>query len=176
MAPYQFKREPLTTDEANRLANACKNAQERLVIWTLLDTGLRAGELASLKRDQVDWQDHRLRIYGKGGPYGKKSKRRVVPMSERVRPLLESHFVGNDTFGISKRTIERLVKRVANRAAITREVVPHVLRHTFSVTAIQKGISLPALQRLLGHDHLTTTEIYLDLSPEHVIAEFHEKW
>jgi integrase/recombinase XerD len=47
---------------------------------------------------------------------------------------------------------------------IRRPVTPHVLRHTFSVTAIQKGISLPALQRLLGHDRLTTTEIYLTIS------------
>jgi len=44
------------------------------------------------------------------------------------------------------------------------------------VTAVQKGISLPALQRLLGHDHLATTEIYLNLSPEHVIQEFNAKW
>lgn len=48
---------------------------------------------------------------------------------------------------------------------IRRPVTMYVLRHTFSVTAIQKGISLPALQRLLGHDRLTTTEIYLNLSP-----------
>jgi site-specific recombinase XerD len=45
-----------------------------------------------------------------------------------------------------------------------------------AVTAIQKGISLPALQRLLGHDRLTTTEIYLNLSPEEVVREFREKW
>jgi integrase/recombinase XerD len=51
-----------------------------------------------------------------------------------------------------------------------------VLRHTFAVTAIQKGISLPALQRLLGHDRLTTAEIYLNLSPEDVVREFWEKW
>jgi site-specific recombinase XerD len=55
-------------------------------------------------------------------------------------------------------------------------VTPHVLRHTFAVTAVQKGISLPALQRLLGHDRLTTTEIYLNLSPEEVVREFREKW
>jgi integrase/recombinase XerD len=59
---------------------------------------------------------------------------------------------------------------------IRRPVTPHVLRHTFAVTAVQKGISLPALQRLLGHDRLTTTEIYLNLSPEDVIREFHQKW
>jgi integrase/recombinase XerD len=68
------------------------------------------------------------------------------------------------------------VTRVLNRARIRRPVTPHVLRHTFSVTAIQKGISLPALQRLLGHDRLTTTEIYLNLSPEDVIREFRAKW
>jgi integrase/recombinase XerD len=45
-----------------------------------------------------------------------------------------------------------------------------------TVTAVQKGISLPALQRLLGHDRLATTEIYLNLSPEEVIREFREKW
>ena len=53
--------------------------------------------------------------------------------------------------------------------------VTHVLRHTVSVTAIQKGISLPALQRLLGHDRLTTTEIDLNLSPEEVLREFRAK-
>ncbi|MHC4270387.1 MAG: tyrosine-type recombinase/integrase [Planctomycetota bacterium] len=51
-----------------------------------------------------------------------------------------------------------------------------MLRHTFSVTAVQKGLSLPSLQRILGHDHLTTTEIYLNLSPEDVVREFNEKW
>ncbi len=69
-----------------------------------------------------------------------------------------------------------MLKRLANRARISRKVSPHVLRHTFAVTAIQKGISLPTLQRLLGHDTLQTTEIYLNLSPEHVVEEFQQKW
>jgi integrase len=55
-------------------------------------------------------------------------------------------------------------------------VTPHALRHTFSVMAIPKGISLLALQRLLGHDRLTTTEIYLNLSSEEAVREFREKW
>jgi integrase/recombinase XerD len=74
------------------------------------------------------------------------------------------------------RTLQRVVARFANRANISRKVSPHVLRHTFSVTAVKKGISLPAVQRLLGQDHLATTEIYLNLSPEHVIREFIDKW
>ena len=77
---------------------------------------------------------------------------------------------------MTARTIQRVITTVANRARLTRRVSPHVLRHTFAVTAIQKSISLPALQRLLGHDRLTTTEIYLNLSPEDVLREFREKW
>ena len=65
--PYQYKREPLTPDEANRLAAACQTYQERLIVWTLLDTGLRVAELANLTREHIDWQQHRLMIYGKGG-------------------------------------------------------------------------------------------------------------
>jgi integrase/recombinase XerD len=61
-------------------------------------------------------------------------------------------------------------------AHVRRPVTPHVLRHTVAVTAVQKGISLPVLQRLLGHDRLATTGIYLNLSPEKVVREFREKW
>jgi integrase/recombinase XerD len=174
--PYQFKREPLTQDEAARLVNACQSHTEKLVTWTLLDTGLRVSELATLKKENIDWQGHRLMVYGKGGPYGSQTKRRVIPLSSRVQPLLEGHFALHDTLGLAPRTIQVLVKRIANRAHVSRIISPHVLRHTFAVTAIQKGISLPALQRLLGHDRLTTTEIYLNLSPEDVIREFREKW
>ena len=108
-------------------------------------------------------------VYGKGGPFGTKSKRRVIPLAARIQPLIEGYFALHETFRFSTRTIQRMLKRVANRARISRTVSPHVLRHTFAVTAIQKGISLPALQRLLGHDTLLTTEIYLNLSPDHVV-------
>jgi integrase/recombinase XerD len=67
--PYQFKREPLTHDETNRLGHVCSTHQEKLVVLTLLDTGLRVSELAELTRENLDWQMHRLMIYGKGGPY-----------------------------------------------------------------------------------------------------------
>jgi integrase/recombinase XerD len=174
--PYQYKREPLTPDESNRLSNACENHREKLVVWSLLDTGLRVSELAKLTKDNIDWQSHRLTIYGKGGPYGSKSKRRILMLTPRIQPLIEGHFAIHETLGIGARSIQLMLRRLANRAKISRPVTPHVLRHTFAVAAVQKGISLPALQRLLGHDRLTTTEIYLNLSPEDVMREFREKW
>jgi len=77
--------------------------------------------------------------------------------------LLEGHLSLHDDTGIGVRTIQRLVKEIANRAHIRRTVTPHVLRHTFAVTCIQKGISTRALQEIMGHDRLATTEIYLNL-------------
>ena len=56
--PYQFKREPLLPEEATHLAQACQTVREKLVIWTLLDTGLWVAELANLRKDHIDWQGH----------------------------------------------------------------------------------------------------------------------
>jgi len=173
---YQYKREPLNNDEVDKLTNACNTFREKFVIWTLLDTGLRLSEFADLKKENIQWQERRLVIYGKGGPYGKKTKRRIIPMTDRVRRLIEYHFAENNNTGMSKRTIERMVKRAADKAGIAKPVSPHVLRHTFSVNCIKKGISTRALQSLLGHDRLATTEIYLNLSPEDAIREFLNKW
>jgi len=173
---YQYKREPLDDDEVDRLTNACDTFREKFVVWTLLDTGLRLSEFADLKKDNIQWQEKRLVIYGKGGPYGKKTKRRIIPMTERVRRLLEYHFAENNNTRMVKRTVARIVKKVAGKAGISKPVSPHVLRHTFSVNCIKKGISTRALQTLLGHDRLTTTELYLNLSPEDAIREFLNKW
>ena len=89
---HQYVREPLTADESDRLSNACETPTEQLVVWTLLDTGLRVSELCGLTAKNVLWQQRQLRIKGKGGHHGKKTKVRVVPMSNRVRALLEHHF------------------------------------------------------------------------------------
>jgi integrase/recombinase XerD len=173
---YQYKREPLYADEADRMMNACDSYEERLVVWLLLETGLRVSELSSLTRENVQWQEGRLTIYGKGGPYGKKSKRRIVPLSERARRLIDYHFTDYETLGLETWTIQRLVKKVANRAKISKKITPHVLRHTFAVNCIKRGINIRALMTLLGHDNLNTTMRYLNLSPEDAIAEFRNKW
>ncbi len=174
--PYQYVREPLNTEEADLLANACQETNEKLIIWTLLDTGLRVSELCALTPGNILWQQHALRINGKGGPYGKQTKKRVVPMSGRVHALLEPYFTLHDKWFVGERQVQKIVKQIANRAQITRTVTPHVLRHTFATLALQKGISLATVQKMLGHDHLATTAIYLNLTESHVIEEYQNKW
>jgi len=173
---YQYKREPLDARQMDLLVNACQDLREKFVIWTLLDTGMRVSELAHLSRSNIQWQERRIVVFGKGGPYGAQSKRRVVPMTPRVKAVLESMLALQDTPGMSTRTIQRIVKKVANRAGIAKPVTPHVLRHTFAIQCIQRGISTRALQQFLGHDHLQTTEIYLNLSPEAALEEWRRKW
>ena len=173
---HQFVREPLRAEEADRLANACRSPEEKLIVWTLLDTGLRVSELCALTLDNVQWQQRALRVAGKGGPHGTRGKQRVVPLSARVRALLEPYFALNDRWFVGARQAQKIVKRVANRAQLTREVTPHVLRHTWATLALQKGISLAAVQKILGHDRLTTTAIYLNLTDGHVLDEFEAKW
>ena len=173
---YQYVREPLTDELTDQLINACSTMQDKLILYPLLDCGLRVSELCSLKADQIQWQQRAMRIKGKGGPYGKKTKKRVVPMSPRVRAIFEPYFALHDKFPIGTRQTQKIVKVIANRAKITQDVTPHVLRHTFACIYIQKGGSLAGLKKILGHDRLTTTEIYLNLTDQHVVEEYERKW
>ena len=173
---YQYVREPLTQEDADRLANACSTMQEKLIVWPLLDCGLRVSELCGLTPNQIQWQQRCMRIKGKGGPHGKKSKSRVVPMSVRVRTIFEPYFALNDDFPVGPRQVQKTVKAIANRAGITAAVTPHILRHSFATLFLQKGGSLAALKKILGHDRLTTTEIYLNLTDQHIVEEYERKW
>ena len=92
-----------------------------------------------------------------------------------ARRLLEIHFATNDGLGFSTRTAQRIVKQVANRAMITKPVTPHVLRHSFAVNCVKQGVISASLKKILGHDRLETTEIYLNICPEDALAEFFQK-
>jgi integrase/recombinase XerD len=122
------------------------------------------------------WQQKSLRVSGKGGPFGKMSKKRIVPLSPRIRALLEPYFAVNDKWFVGKRRSQKIVTEVANKARISSPVSAHVLRHTFAVLALQKGISIAALSKILGHENIAYTAIYLNLTPGHVCEEFHNKW
>ena len=112
-------------------------------------TGLRVSELANLIPDRILWQEKRIMVYGKGGPYGKKTKRRIVPLTDRTKKLLEIQFASQNEIGLSTRTIQRIITRLANKAMITKKVTPRVLRHTFAVRCIQdEKVILPIAQFL----------------------------
>jgi len=108
-------REPLTAEESDRLSNAYETLTERLAVWTVLHTGLCVGELCDLTPKNVLWQERQLRFKRKGGPNGKKTNVRAVPMSNRVRALMEHHFALEKAFPVETRRAQDIVKAVANR-------------------------------------------------------------
>jgi len=165
-----YKREPLEEDEILALRKSCKNFDEELVINLLLETGMRVSELAYLKEENVSWQRNCVTLIGKG------SKRRVIPLSSLAKFYLTQCFSQSSTFPLAVRTIQKYVKVVADKARIRKTVSPHVLRHTFAVCYLHKGGNLRALQSILGHSSITTTDIYLNYSGERVIQDFQRIW
>jgi len=166
----EYKREPLEEDEMLALRKACTFFEEELIINVLLDTGMRVSELANLKEENISWQRHCITLIGKG------NKRRIIPMSKRVRLLLLDCFSHKNTkFPLAMRTIQKYVKIIADRARIKKPVSPHVLRHTFAVTYLHRGGNLRALQAILGHSSITT-DIYLNYSGKRVIDDFQRIW
>lgn len=162
-------REPLTRAEVNALLSVERvGVRAQLAVALLLDTGLRVAEAAQLVPATIDWQARRATVIGKGG------KRRVVPLTPRVHELLQRWFALHE-YMPARRTLQKDVARVARAAGIRRPVSPHVLRHTFAVLALQNGVSLASVQKLLGHAHLTTTEIYLNVSNEEAIREYTQR-
>ncbi len=173
--PYQYVREPLTADESDRLSKACETPIERLVVWTLLDTGLRVGELCDLTRKNVLWQQRQLRFKGKGGPNGKKTKVRVVPMSNRVRALLAPLRAGE---GVPCQDAARPGHRQGggqpsgdHQGSEPAGAAAHIRQD-----GLAEGDQPADGAKILGHDSLQTTAIYLNFTDVHIQDEFERKW
>jgi len=173
---YNFRRKPLSYEEQDKLINACETKKEKLLVWGLLETGLRISEFCKLTPQNFRWQEGIICVDGKGGKYGKMSKTRVIPLTSTARRIFSEYFSWNNKMPFGTRRAQQLLKQIADRAGIMTPVTPHILRHTFAVRCIEKGISTRSLQAVLGHDSLMTTEIYLNISPETVKKEFREKW
>lgn len=167
---FEYHREPLEDNEIAALKKSCKTFEEALLINVFLDTGIRVGELAYLKDEDIDWKRNCLKVSSKG------SKKRTIPMSNEVRFFLTKHFSNKQNLQLSCRTIQRIVQGVAKRARIQKPISPHVLRHTFAVSYLHKGGNSRALQELLGHRSIKTTDIYLNYSDNRVQEDFERIW
>ena len=185
----------LTTDEIGRLLAApvggdAISLRDRAILELFYSSGLRVSELGGITLQQIDLKDGFLRVFGKG------SKERVVPIGGRACEALEtyltaarSHFVkptktGSAVFlsergtAISRKMLWVLVKKYAKRAGIEKPVKPHLLRHSFATHLLSGGADLRAIQEMLGHANLATTQIYTAVEEKRLIdqhAKFHPR-
>jgi len=180
--PRQEKRLPavLTADDAQRLMNAPTATAEapnktklrdHAVLETLYSTGIRASELVGMNLDDINSHDRLIRIRGKG------RKERIVPIGAVALAAItaytghrtknvESAAVFNGPGGkrLTARTVQRILANYRTQLGLPQKASPHTLRHSFATHLLESGADLRAIQELLGHASLSTTQRYTHLN------------
>ncbi len=163
----------LEWSDVERLIEASRDYVDLIAVALMAESGLRASELLSLRVVDIDFNSGIARVTGKYG------KQRIVVLGPLSRAILAGYIVGsrlnpNDRLiNMSYQALYKRLKKLAIIAGIDpNKVRPHVLRHTFATEAIKRGMSLPALQKLLGHSDLKITQVYLHLTNEDVKREY----
>lgn len=180
-APRQGRHLPniLTVDEINSLIEAIPPGpaalRNRAIIETLYGCGLRVSELVDLTLDKLYLAEGYVMVTGKG------SKERVVPISPIAAELIGEYaagprgdimprrgeenivFLNNRGTRLTRQMIFTIIRRLALGAGIVKTISPHTLRHSFATHLLEGGANLRAIQQMLGHESIATTEIYLNL-------------
>lgn len=151
--------------------STCDGQRNRAILETLYSCGLRVSELTDLRISNLFEKEHYILVYGKG------RKQRIVPISESalneihnyfqfryeldVKPGFQDHvFLNRFGRALSRMMVFNIVKRYAQEAGVQKEISPHTLRHTFATHLLEGGANLRAIQMMLGHEQISTTEIY----------------
>jgi len=185
----------ITNAELQRLLDAPKgnevgDLRDKAILELLFSTGLRVSELCSLTRD-IDLSTDELSIVGKG------SKVRVVFISDYAKKILKDYLAKRKdmddslfvqlsqnsktqtkkgkTLGLTRRSIERIVKQCTLKAGISKRVTPHTMRHLFATDLLSNGADLRSVQALLGHANIGTTQIYTHVTDKH-LRDIHKKF
>ena len=155
----------LSSEDLERLlasptGNSPKALRDKAILEMFFSTGLRISELCGLAVDDINLKRGEFSVRGKGG------KIRVVFLSDRAKSALANYSekggVVDDErlFSMTPRSIQRMIKKYAVAAGITKKVTPHVLRHAFATDLLQNGADLRSVQAMLGHANISTTQIY----------------
>jgi len=166
----------LSTGEMQKLLAAptgldAYSIRDRAMLELVYSSGLRASEICGLALQQVDLEHGFVRVFGKGSkervvPLGAKARDAVAAYLGSARPRLVKPRTGSELFitergkAMSRKTLWALVKVAAARAGIDKNVKPHLLRHSFATHLLGGGADLRAIQEMLGHASIGTTQIY----------------
>lgn len=153
--------------------------RDRSILEVLYATGVRVSELVELKVSNLNLGEGFCTVFGKGAkerlvPLGAPSRRALERYLREVRPRLDQGkgrgvvFLNRRGGPLSRMTIWNLVKNAAQAAGIDRKVSPHTLRHTFATHLLEGGADLAAVQELLGHADISTTQIYTHVDRDYL--------
>ncbi len=192
----KFLPDVLSVGEINNIIDATSKKKDdeknlwirdRAILETLYATGMRVSELTDLKQSNVFFDDEVVRVFGKGSkerlvPIGKPALQWIRRYQMEVRgKLAGAHTTNNAVFlnwrgrSMSRAAIWNIVKEYTRLARISKEVHPHTFRHSFATHLLEGGADLRAVQEMLGHADISTTQIYTHIDREFVKAE-HRKY
>ncbi len=183
--PRFYKKLPhvLTIDEVDRLLDIELETpfdyRNKAMLELMYATGLRVSELINLTPLNIDFDNKIVRCYGKG------NKERIVPMGEEAikylklyldeyRPFLVKHticdniFLNNHGNKITRQGFFKNLKIIAEKQGIKENITPHMLRHSFATHLLNNGADLRSIQMMLGHENISTTGIYTNVSTEKI--------
>jgi integrase/recombinase XerC len=183
MSPRLERRMPAHLDEseAGRLlaveGDRPADVRARAIFELLYATGIRCAELVGLEMPEVDLEDRFVRVLGKGRkervvPFGRpaqKALREYLPVRSAWRPRSDALFVNARGGRLSDRSVRTIVQRRVREVALARRISPHGLRHSFATHLLQRGADLRAIQELLGHSRLSTTQRYTHMNVQHIL-------
>lgn len=178
----------LTLEEVSSLLNFKVNnefeARNKAILELLYSSGLRISELTSLELSNIDLDECLVRVMGKG------SKERIVPLGDYAiealkeyiyfyRPMLNKNnssyiFLNNRGGILSRQFIFKVIKEECIKKGIRKNVSPHTLRHTFATHLLKNGADLRIIQELLGHENLSTTQIYTHLTNDKLKHDYED--
>ena len=179
--------EVLTVDEIDRMIEAidmtkAEGQRNKAIIETLYGCGLRVSELCELEIDNINFDDGVLMVIGKG------NKQRLVPMSQtsidEIKLWMDDRaaldikrgeeakvFLNRRGRRLTRVMIFYIVRELAAMAGVRKPISPHTLRHSFATHLLEGGANLRAIQQMLGHESIATTELYLHLDKSHLRNE-----
>ncbi len=171
-------------DKIEAVIDKSKNEgiRDHAIVETLYSCGLRVSELCNLCFSNLFLEDGYIHVHGKG------NKDRLVPISQTAIEELRRWFVARQEIDIkpgeedyvfvtargrhmSRITVFHNIKQYAHAAGIQKEISPHTFRHSFATHLVERGANLRAVQAMLGHESISTTEIYLHLDRQHLREE-----
>ena len=182
LSPIKYEevpRQALSQIELEYLRRACNSLRDAAIIETFYSTGCRVSELAIMTKEDINWRERTVHIFGKG----RKHRTSFINAKAEValKAYLDSRTDDSNYIFVSERapirplnkdSIEDIVRTISRRAYpnIGRKVTPHILRHTTATTALQRGMPVEDISKLLGHESIETTMIYAKTSLDTVQA------
>ncbi len=184
--PRKEKRIPAVLDEAQVQAlldlpgDGLEAVRGRAILELLYASGMRCAELVALDTGEVDLDARMVRVLGKGrkervvlfGHRAQETLRAWLPERARLRPKTDALFLNARGGRLTDRSVRAIVARRVQQTALARRCSPHTLRHSFATHLLTRGADLRAIQELLGHASLSTTQRYTHVDTRHLLAVY----